>query len=413
MKLVLLLTLVNILNYLDRNLVQAVRPVIDAEWQLSQAESGFLVSAFVIGYAFFSPVAGVLAHRWHRPRLLALGVILWSVGTCVTGIAPSQLLFTFARITVGIGESLFVTVAATYLRDLLVDPVRITRAFSLFYAAIPIGSALGYIVGGLVASRVSWQMAFFVGGIPGFLCAPFLWRLPAVEAEKHGEHEVLQGKRSHWQSLAQVLRHRSAIGIIAGYVANTFALAGIAANVAAHGTSLGFSLEEIGTRFGITLVVSGLLGTLGGGWLSARIANRSKSRERAMMLFCAVTAALAFPILGIALETSSKELFIILCFIAELFIFAGTAPVNSLLVTVVPPSLVGATQGLSIAAINLLGSFLAPLLVGIIADRFSLRGGLHLCSFALALSGLLWFITATRLRSSIVTTAQGAEEGGV
>lgn len=412
MKLVLLLTLVNILNYLDRNLVQAVRPVLDAEWQLSQAESGFLVSAFVIGYAFFSPVAGVLAHRWHRPRLLALGVALWSVGTCATGLAPSQLLFTISRITVGIGESLFVTVAATYLRDLLIDPVRITRAFSLFYAAIPIGSALGYVVGGWVASRASWQMAFFVGGIPGFLCAPLLWRLPAVESEQQSERSTHHERRNHWQSLAEVFRYRSAIGIIAGYVANTFALAGIAANVASHGTSLGFSLEEIGTRFGITLVVSGLLGTVGGGWFAARIARNSVSRERIMMLFCAVTAAVACPLLFAALETSSKEWFIALCFVAELFIFAGTAPVNSLLVTVVPPSIVGATQGLSIAAINLLGSFLAPLLVGIVADAFSLRWGLHLCSSALALSGVLWWMTASRLTIPNVATSPVFGEGG-
>lgn len=412
MKLVLLLTLVNILNYLDRNLVQAVRPALDAEWRLSQAESGFLVSAFVIGYAFFSPVAGVLAHRLHRPRLLALGVAIWSLGTCATGIAPSQLLFTLARITVGIGESLFVTVAATYLRDLLVDPVRITRAFSLFYAAIPIGSALGYVVGGWVASRASWQTAFFVGGVPGFLCLPFLWRLPAVAAETPHDRGAHEKGGSHWYALAQVFHYPAAIGIIAGYVANTFALAGIAANVASHGTSLGFSLEQVGTRFGITLVVSGLLGTVGGGWLSSFIAGRFQSRERAMLLFCAITAGISCPLLLAALETPSKELFIFLCFVAELFIFAGTAPVNSLLVTVVPPSLVGATQGLSIAAINLLGSFLAPLMVGLIADSFSLRWGLHLCTIALALSGIVWFVTAKGLRRRGEISPMVTDEGG-
>jgi MFS family permease len=397
-----LLTFVNILNYLDRNLVQAVRPMIDADWHLSQAESGFLVSAFVVGYAFFSPVAGALSSRWHRPSLLALGVLVWSVGTCATGIATTQALFLLCRITVGIGESLFITVAATYLKDLLSCPIRITRGFSLFYAAIPVGSALGYVIGGWVAQWASWQTAFFIGGIPGFFLAPLVWRLPALNAPEVGNsaNEEIPGTVSSigptYSSLVrQVLRSRSAVGIIAGYVANTFALAGLAANVSAHGLDLGFSIDEIGTRFGATLVVSGLIGTIAGGWVFSAIAHRTAARSRSMMISCAVTACLACPLLFFAFETTSPSLFIALCFVAELFIFAGTAPINSLLVTAVPTHLVSTTQGLSIASINLFGSFLAPILVGVVADSFSLRWGLHLCSFALALSGVIWFFTSS------------------
>lgn len=415
----ILLTVVNILNYLDRNLVQAVRPIIDAEWQLSQVESGVLVSAFVIGYALFSPIAGALSARRHQPTLLALGLVIWSAGTCATGIAPSQPLFLLSRIVVGIGESLFITVAAIYLKEVLSCPIRITRGFSLFYAAIPVGSALGYVVGGLVARWFSWQTAFFVGGVPGFLLAPLVWRLPSVDRRVNGaddddnrstgqvgdESEAPHGWGAYRQSVRGVVGSRAAIGIIAGYVANTFALAGLAANVTAHGMQLGYSIDEIGTRFGAALVVSGFIGTLGGGWIFSQVARRAESRNRSLILSCAISAGIACPFLMCAFETSSPSLFMALCFLAELFIFAGTAPINALLVTAVPSHLVGATQGISIASINIFGSFLAPILVGVVADRFSLRWGLHLCSGALALSGIIWFRTRNSLRGH-------AEQGG-
>jgi sugar phosphate permease len=115
-----------------------------------------------------------------------------------------------------------------------------------------------------------------------------------------------------------------------------------------------------------------------------------------MLRFCAVSALVGSPFLVLAFETSSRELFIILCFFAELFIFAGTAPINSLLVTVVPSHLVGAAQGLCIASINILGSFLAPIVVGFLADIVSLRWGLHLCAIALVLSGVGWWATSQR-----------------
>ncbi len=397
---VAVLTVVNILNYLDRNLVQAVRPAIDASWHLSQLQSGFFVSAFVIGYALFSPVAGILAHQSNRPRLLTAGLCLWSICTVATGVAPGPAPFVAARIGVGIGEALFVTVAATYLRDLLVDPIRITRAFSLFYAAIPVGSALGYVVGGWVANRASWQAAFYVGAVPGFLLAPVVALLPNLpndcQSRSSKDSTDDQGMSNRLGPIKEVLRSRAAVGIIAGYVANTFALAGVAANVSSHGTSLGYTLEQIGVLFGGTLVIAGFLGTIGGGWLCSFLARAALSREVVMLRFCAVTALVGAPLLVVGFETSSRELFITLCFFAELFIFAGTAPINSLLVTVVPPHLVGAAQGLCIASINILGSFLAPIVVGFVADTVSLRWGLHLCAVALVLSGVGWWATSQR-----------------
>jgi hypothetical protein len=188
------------------------------------------------------------------------------------------------------------------------------------------------------------------------------------------------------------------VGAVVGYVANTFALQGIAANIVSHGLHLGFAQESIAAAFGGTLVVSGFVGTLGGGALCSRVTRAASSVEGGMLAFCGVTALLAAPILAVALSVSDRTVFIALCFVAELLIFAGTAPINSVLVVIVPKPLVALGQGITIASINVFGSFMAPVIIGLIADRSSVAAAMQLCTVALAVSGGVWMMTAQTVR---------------
>jgi len=390
---IFLLTLVNILNYLDRILVQAVKPLLIKEWHLSEQDAGYLIAAVVLGYCLFAPIFGKLGTRYRRPTLMAVGIVLWSGATIFTALAPTFSLFFLARMSVGVGEASFATITPAYLNDRIKDPTRLNWALAIFSAAIPVGSALGFVLGGYAAAHFSWHAAFYLGGVPGLLLAYFVWRLPETEDRVHTGHgtPLLQS----WKTLARIPVLMIAIG---GYVFNSFALAGIAAMIIGYGTTIGFGLEEINSYFGIILVAAGFIGSLGGGRLSTNLARRSQNPRRSLLFFTGISALLGVPFLVTALITQTQSLFLILCFLAELMIFAGVAPINSVIVLSAPRPLVTAAQGLTIASINILGSFLAPIVLGAVADRTTLPFALQLCSIALFMSGSLWCIGAALIK---------------
>lgn len=386
-----LFTVVNVLNYLDRYLVQAVLPLISAAFVLDKEAAGRLVSAFVLGYIAFAPIFGYLGDRLSRPRLMAVGVIVWSLATIGTGLASGFGVFFAVRILVGAGEASFSTIAPGYLKDRIADPIRLNSALSIFFAAIPVGAALGYVVGGEVARRLDWQSAFFIGGLPGLLLAVFLLVLPDSERQPVKDRAGIAGLRA-------IARTPIVVYAIAGYVLNSFALNGLAAFVTTHGVALGFEIDSISRSFGLILVVSGIIGTVGGGRLASYLAQRSGDTNGTLLRFIGVSAIVAAPAMFAAFWVTDRTAFLAWCFIAEVVVFASTAPVNSLIVVNAPRGAETLTQGVTIFCLNCLGALPAPIILGQLADSFSLPLSMHVASAILLLSGVVWLAGVGRHR---------------
>src|SRR6266700_3825539 len=156
----IVLTLINLFNYLDRFVVPSLLESIKkSELHPSDTQLFSLVPAFTVVYMLAAPVFGPLGDRRARPPLIALGVLIWSVAT----------LF-LARATVGVGEAAYGTIAPSLLADYYPRQYR-GRVFSIFFAAIPVGSALGIQLGGLVDAHFGWRRAFFFVGSPVWLLA--------------------------------------------------------------------------------------------------------------------------------------------------------------------------------------------------------------------------------------------------
>src|SRR3954452_20881666 len=166
------LTLVNLFNYLDRFVVSAVVESLkkDPDLHLSDVQLGALATGFILVYMLTSPIFGTLGDRGKRPRLIAAGVAIWSVATALGGFARGFATLFVARSTVGVGEAAYGTVSPALLAVSFPVEQR-GRVFAVFSAAIPIGSAAGYMLGGFVDSRLGWRAAFFVAGVPGLLLA--------------------------------------------------------------------------------------------------------------------------------------------------------------------------------------------------------------------------------------------------
>ncbi|RIL12546.1 MAG: hypothetical protein DCC75_00290, partial [Proteobacteria bacterium] len=294
-----LLTLINILCYLHRYLTPALLPVISFDRALSSQEQGYLVSAFVAGYFISSPLFGILGDRFNRTRLMAWGMVVWGVGSFFSGWAHILGLFLLTRIIFGIGESCFATIAPAYLKDTYSDTIKLNRAFSVFFAAIPIGSALGYVAAASLVNYIGWQGVFVVTALPLLLLAPLMLAMPEVRT-------LSTPKSLSYSDLRVLLCNPILMLAILGYVFNSFALNGIASFVTKFGMQIGFELERIGQIFGIILVATGFAGTVLGGLLASRLAKGHRHPGRFLLRFAAWSGVAAFPLAALSFCSSNR-----------------------------------------------------------------------------------------------------------
>jgi MFS family permease len=394
------LTLINLVNYLDRFVVSAVvESLRKSELRLDDTRIGWLASGFVIVYMLASPLFGTWGDRAKRPRLIGIGIALWSVATALGGVAHSFGFLLIARSTVGIGEAAYVTISSALLADYYPREQR-GRVFSIFNAAIPIGSALGYVLGGLIDQNYGWRAAFFVAGIPGLLLAVLAARLPDPPrggydpppepgAEKATGRPGFATAARDYRSLLKIRPFRLTAF---GYAAYTFALGGLAYWTPAFLERVrGVPASEATVQFGVIVVVTGFTGTALGGWLGDRLLRRS---DQAYLWLSGVTTLLAAPFAILAFSLSSKPMYMGAMAVAEVLIFMSTGPINSAIVNAVPPIKRATAVGLSTLLIHLMGDVPSPPIIGAISDVSSLGRAFLLVPIAFAIGGVIWLWAA-------------------
>jgi MFS family permease len=400
---------INLLNYLDRYVVAAVLPDLKrGPMHLTDFELGTLMSGFLIVYMLAAPVFGRLGDRRSRPRPIALGVFLWSLATGLSGLARSYAQLLSARALVGIGEAAYGTIAPSMLADYFARPTR-GRAFAVFNMAIPVGAALGYIVGGVMRQHFSWHAAFYVAGIPGVFLALWILRLPdpprgAQEGESppHRDAEALGGDgKSSWAVYLRLLRQRPYLLTVLGYAAYTFALGGLAFWMPYFLEHVrGIPAERASAGFGEIVVVTGFVGTFIGGWLGDYWLRYSR---QAYLWMSGWITVLAVPAVYVALAAASASVFYPALIAAELLLFMSTGPINTAIVNLVRPAERASAVALSILVIHLLGDVLSPSIIGELSDLFSLRAAVLIVPVAVAVCAALWLVAARASASAAVT----------
>jgi MFS family permease len=363
----LILTGLNLLDYLDRQLLAAVLTPIKTELALSDEQLGTIQGAFMWGYFLTSPLFGYLGDRVSRRWLIAAGVFVWSLGTLMSGHVSALGALIFFRVLVGFGEASFGTISPSWIADLF-PAARRNNAISIFYLAIPVGSALGYIVGSVIAAHHGWRAAFLWAGYPGLALALLLFFLPEPNrgaSEAAGEATATP---SGWRGFLSLLYHRPYLLVVAGYVAQTFAMGGFAlwAPTFLH-RSHHMAVSAAGTFFGLALVLTGLVATLVGGFVATTWQRRT-GRGYAGVL--GLSALASGPAAWCAFATSDLATAQTALVVAMFLLFLGTGPVNTLILETVPAGLRATAMAGSIFAIHLFGDLWSPRLVGLLSDRW-------------------------------------------
>ena len=209
-----ILTGLNLFNYLDRQVLPAVLPDVQKALQMSDTQAGTANTAFMIGYFLTSPIFGFLGDRWSRKWLIAGGILVWSVGTVLSGRAQTYHELLFYRILVGVGEASYATISPSWISDVF-PPAKRNNALTIFYVAIPVGAALGYAIGGSVALRASWRHAFIYAGAPGLLLA--LTLLPFLEPARGASDAAKAHEPPKLGDLAQLVRNANYLLVVLCY----------------------------------------------------------------------------------------------------------------------------------------------------------------------------------------------------
>ena len=385
---------VNFLNYIDRYVIAAVAVLIQKDFGLHDTQLGFIGSMFMVAYMGASPIAGMLADRYPRRWFVGGGVLIWSLATVASGLTRGYHQLLVARSFIGIGEAGFGGVAPTLISDLFPKQKR-GRMLAYFYVAIPVGSALGFLLGGYLGKLYGWQSAFLAAGAPGIVLGLLAFRIyePPRGA---GDGVVGAEHRFELHEATGLARNASFLYTTLGLSAMTFALGGMAFWFPTFFSRVkGLPLEEANTLFGGMTVCSGLVGTFLGGWLGDRLLTRT---PKAYLLVSGWGMLLAVPFTIVGLTAGAKAVYVPAIFMAQVLVFLNTGPANAVLVNVVLPEIRATAISLSIFAYHLLGDVPSPILIGKLSDwTGSLETALMLTSGAMAVSGAFYLYGARTL----------------
>jgi MFS family permease len=428
-----LLLAINLFNWIDRQVLAALVPNIREEFFGKGAEPGpfvkglldffgsflgghpenamigLLAMAFMVTYMITAPIFGALnLKRWW---IIAFGVILWSLASGASGLATTFGVLLLTRCFVGIGEAAYGPIAPAMLSDIFPVNVR-GKVMAFFYLAIPIGAALGFILGGQVAAHFGWQWAFYLVVPPGVALG--IWCLFMKEPQKGGADNLVQEskRKMKLKDYVEILKIPSFRYDTLGMAAMTFAMGGISFWIPSyiHEYRGVPDLAQVNLIFGGILVVAGISGTVFGGWIADRL------RERFSGSYFIVSAAAmltGFPLWITSLYVPFPYAWGFI-FGACFCLFVSTGPSNTILANVTHPMMRASAFALNILIIHALGDVISPMIIGAVADGTgSMNTAFLVVSAFILLSGVLWLWGARYLAQDTakVANATGSPEG--
>ncbi len=398
------LTALNLLNYADRNVLFAVQPLVQEEFHLNKEQIGLLTSAFLGFYMVAAPFVGPLADRYSRKLIIVLGAFFWSGLTLLTAVTHTYTELLIRHTLVGVGEATFVTIAPTFVADLFAEKIR-GRILGIFYLAIPVGSAAGYLLGGYLAPTHGWRFPFYIAAAPGFLigiAVLFLKEPPRGQFDSVKDDEAQQRSSTKLESIPfglrlrlylkdlyqKLFRNPAFLTSTLGMAAMTFSLGGVQVWIPQFLVSeRHYTLEKANLLFGVIIVIDGIVAALLGGWLGDYLLPRMKS---AYYFVSAITMLLGVPVMILGLFVQGRWM-VPAIGVAAFFLLFNTAPLNAAVINSVGSHIRAMALAVNIFIIHLLGDVPSPTMMGWVADRHSLQTAFILPVIAMVISSAILF----------------------
>ncbi len=372
---------INVLNYADRYVLSAVMPKIKHEFGLTDFRGGLLISSFLLVYALTTLPFGRLADREVRKSIVALCVAFWSVATVFAGFSRTIVQLFSMRSILGIGEAGYGPATISLLGDYFPKGQR-GRILSYWSVGTLVGGALGISVGGHIADLYGWRWAFFAVGLPGLILALLAWRM--LEPKRGGfeqeedDKEDTDDEQEHDHNFMKTVRYLLSIPtywtLLGALTFSLFAIGGTSFWLPTYLVrEFHFTLSRAGSLSGIVLVVSGLLGTLIGGWLSDFM---QRHRPEGRLLTAMLGLLIGAPLVLIALLTHNLVVFVTIFILAGIALNFCTGPLNAVLQDIVSPGMRATAVGLLLLCAHVFGDAAAPTIIGLLSDLYRLNTAL-------------------------------------
>lgn len=388
-----LIFFVSLLNYIDRQVIYAVFPLIKKDLMLTDSQLGFLASSFMIIYMCFAPLIAFFGDRFFRPRIIGMSAVFWSFATMLTGVSKNYGQMLMARALVGVGEAGYGSVSPSYLAEWFSPDVR-AKVMSFYALAIPLGSALGYLLGGTLGEEFGWRRAFFIVALPGMLLgvAAFFLRETPVKTES--------AEKIPFSEYRKLLSNKTYLLICFSQAMATFAVGGLAAWMPSFFVrNYGVSVGKAGLIFGAVTVAAGILGSLTGGFLGDYL---KKKTPRGYFVLAYFSFFLAVPFGLFAVLARDINTAVFLFFIAEYFVFVHSGPYHAAIIEVTGINMRSMAFALDIFIIHAFGDAVSPALVGIVSDNFGLNLAVFSCVLMIVPAALLSVAAGSRYEKDFV-----------
>jgi MFS family permease len=383
----LLLIGLNFFNFIDRYILPGEVSLIQREFHSTDQQMGALTTALFVVYMLVAPLTGWLGDHFRRKPLIIAGALLWSLATLTTAWVHDYTTLYIRHALVGVGEATFTIFAPAVLADFYPERDR-NRILTIFYLAIPVGAALGYLAGGEMGSHWGWRAPFFICAIPGLaIAALYAWigREPERGASDHIKPTL---DRTTFLGL---FKNPAFLTSTFGLATLTFAMGGISAWAPTFlHRSAGLSVGDAGLAMGGITVVDGIAGTLVGGMLAQRWL---RTNDRALYLLSFWSVALTLPC-GVVVFFGPPAWVIPALFVTEFFLFLNTGPLNAAIVNSVSAPVRATAISLNLFFIHFFGDTFSPQIIGAISDRSNLRIGLGSTLIFLVISAVILRIGA-------------------
>ncbi len=361
----------------------------------SDTQMGLLGSAFILSYTFIAPVFGYLGDRGPRMRTMSGGLLLWSGATAFTGLTRTFFGQFATRVTVGVGEAAYSVISPTVIADSFSKETR-GRTFAIYSCAIPVGSALGYVLGGWLEPLMGWRHSFMVVGVPGVILTAVLFFLrepqrgqqeDAVETQRRNNEPALSLKETY----KKLFTNGGFVFTVLGYAAYTFVVGGLSFWMPTYIVRYfeGITAARGNLVFGGVTVVGGFIGTVVGGWLADRIEKRSGN---GFMKVAILSMILSVPLFFYLLTIRDFNHFAAILFALDIVLFLCISPLDAAVVGAVRPSFRATAMALDIFMIHALGDGISRVLMGAVSDTSGLQSAVALLPWMLAFAGLLWTV---------------------
>jgi MFS family permease len=394
-----ILLLINVLNYMDRTILPAVLPHLQRTFSLTDTEAGLLGSSFLLIYGLTTLPLGVWADRGIRKNIIAICAGVWSIATAFAGFTRNFTQLLITRTFLGIGEAGYAPASLSLIGDFF-PPGQRGRILSIWSVSNLLGTALGMILGGIVADQFGWRWAFYMVGIPGLIAAFLIWRThePQRGAFDTTADDVSNAPPGHGSIGKDFLANAQRLLCIPTYwvllVAFVFSFFIIGAAqfwIPSYlGETFHLTASQAGTISGGVLAGSSLVGTLLGGWAADTLQRRLPQGH---MIVSTVAFLVGSPLTLLALSLHTLIPFISTFVLAIICLSLCLGPLNAILQDIITPVMRATGVGIIMLAAHLLGDAASPSVVGILADNFSLGTALLVTApLCLFIAGLICLI---------------------